>query len=208
MNALKNNWKALVALILTIAAIAVYFLCYRPGKAEFETRTTELNTSIAALQSTAAENLRYAAVQDKLPAAMEELQNSRLELYEHFPAELKEEDQIMYVVYLEERFGTHIDFSFAAPEPIVSLRDGSVLCGVALTVNYQTSYEGFKEMISYLSADSRIASIQHASMEYDPAADTATGTLTLVCYTVDSPLLEYTAPEIPTPSIGKSNLFG
>lgn len=208
MKTLKQNWKAIVALILVIAAVWVYFTGYRPAAKEFETKEKELNTMITALQNTIAENLRYVDVQDKLPEANEQLEKSRLELYKKFPTELKEEDQIMYVVYLEDTFGTEIQFSFGTVEPLLPLSDGSTLCGLTLTVNYQTNYEGFKEMINYLASDERITSIQFATMEYDEPNDVAIGTLTLLCYVIDSELLEYMEPDVTTPSTGKPNIFG
>ena len=70
------------------------------------------------------------------------------------------------------------------------------------------NYEGFKEMIEYLASDSRITSIQHATMEYDETNDLAIGTLTLLCYIMDSELLEYTSPDVTVPETGKENIFG
>lgn len=207
MKTLIRNWKAVVAFLLLVAAVCVMFLVYRPAKQEYESKEKELNTMITALQSTIAENLRYVDVQDDLPAANEAITASRLELYKKFPTELREEDQIMYVVYLEDTFGTEIQFSFGEVLPMLPLSDGSTLCGLSLTVNYQTNYAGFKEMINYLASDSRITSIQHATMEYDDTNDIAIGSLTLLCYVIDSELLEYQVSDITTPSTGKPNIF-
>lgn len=209
MKSLIRNWKAVLAFILLIAAFCVLFFIYRPEKQAYESKSAQLNTMITALQTTIAENLRYADIQEALLPAGEELKASRLELYQKFPTELKEEDQIMYVVYLEEKFGTEIQFSFnKTPIPICTLSDGSTLMGLSLTVNYMTNYEGFKEMIDYLASDSRITSIQNATMEYDEVNDLAVGTLTLLCYVMDSELLEYTSPDVETPDVGKENIFG
>ena len=207
MNALKRNWKAIIALLLLIAAAGVFFMVYRPAQKEYEAKTKELNTMITALQSTIAENLRYVDIQELLDPAKENLAASRLALYQKFPTELKEEDQLMYVVYLEETFGTEIQFSFSEAVPMLSLSDGSTLMGLPLVVNYNTNYEGFKEMINYLASDSRITSIQNATMQYDEANDIAVGSLTLVCYILDSELLQYQSPDVTTPSTGKPNIF-
>ena len=208
MKSLIRNWKAILALILLIAAFCVLFFIYRPEKQAYESKSAQLNTMITALQNTIAENLRYVDIQESLPPATEDLTASRLALYQKFPTELKEEDQIMYVVYLEEKFGTEIQFSFnKTPVPICPLSDGSTLMGLSLTVNYMTNYEGFKEMINYLASDSRITSIQNATMEYDEVNDLAVGTLTLLCYVMDSELLEYTSPDVETPDVGKENIF-
>jgi len=207
MNALKRNWKAIIAFLLLAAAVGVFFLVYRPAKEQYESKTKELNNMITALQGTIAENLRYVDIQNKLPPEHEKLSASRLELYKKFPTELKEEDQIMYVVYLEETFGTEIQFSFSEAVPMVPLSDGSTLMGLPLVVNYNTNYEGFKEMIDYLASDSRITSIQNATMQYDEANDIAVGSLTLICYIMDSELLEYQSPDVTEPSTGKPNIF-
>ena len=198
MNALKRNWKAIFALILLAAALGVFLLVYRPAKQQYESKTAELNIMITALQNTIAENLRYVDVQDKIPPATEEISASRLELYKKFPVEMKQEDQLMYVVYLEDTFGTEIQFPFST---------GSTLCALPLTINYNTTYDGFKEMIDYLASDSRITSIQNATMNYDEENDIASGSLTLLCYTMKSELLEYTSPEVNTPETGKPNIF-
>ena len=208
MKALLKNWKAIIALLLVAAAVFVHFKVYRPAKQEFESKQTELNMMIVALQNTISENLRYVQIQDKLTPAMEDIQVSRLDLYKKFPTELKEEDQIMYVVYLEKTFGTQIQFSFGQVAPIRTFSDGSTLNGLTLVVNYETTYAGFKDMIEYLASDDRITSIQNATMEYDAENDVAIGTLSLLCYLMDSDLLEYQSPEVTTPAVGKPNIFG
>lgn len=209
MKALLRNWKAIIALVLVLAAAGVYFMVYRPAQKEFKSKEQELNTMITALQSTIAENLTYADIQDKLTAATEELQSSRTELFQKFPAYLLEEDQIMYVLYLEEIFGTEIRFEFGSYTPVHVFSDGSALQILTLTINYETDYAGFKEMINYLATDSRITSIQTASMQYDETNDMAIGSMTLSRYVITNSVnVEYQSPDVTTPSTGKPNIFG
>lgn len=207
MKTLIRNWKAVVAFLLLVAAVCVMLLVYRPAKQEYDSKQQQLTTMITALQSTIAENLRYADIQDALPTAKEQISASLLELYKKFPAELRPEDQIMYVVYLEEIFGTEIQFQFGTLQTIGQLADGATLCGLNLTINYETDYEGFKEMINYLAADTRLTSVEHATMYYDETNDVAVGSLTLLCYVMQSELLEYQVSDITTPSTGKPNIF-
>ena len=159
------------------------------------------------MEASIKDNMRYAAVQDKLEDANAAVDASRLELYQHFPVEMKEEDQIMYVLYLEKIFGTEIHFSFSSPHPLTALRDGSILMGLTLTVNYETTYDGFQDMITYLSTDSRVASVQVASINYNAQKDEATGTITLLLYLIDSDLMEYLPPEVFEPETGKENIY-
>lgn len=208
MKTIGKYWKIILSLVLVLIAALVFFLVYAPGKKEYQTQQSQLQSTIADLQFTISENLRYADIQDQLPAATEEVNASRKALYEHFPVELREEDQIMYVLYLEELFGTEINFSFGTANSLRILSDGTVVNGLTLTVNYETTYQGFKDMIEYLATDSRITSIQYASVNYDSSTDRATGSLTLLCYVLKSDLLEYQKPDVTTPEIGKPNIFG
>lgn len=208
MNMLKQNWKAIAGFLLAAAAVCVYSFAYHPARQEFQRREAELNTTIASLQDAIAENLRCSDIQNELEDAAAELEDSRLALYRKFPSELKEEDLIMYVVYLEDVLGTELHASFGTTQPLLTLSDGASLYGVTLTLHYRTNYAGFQNMVSRLVSDEHITSIQNATLEYDAANDEATGTLTLLCYVIDSGLLAYTQPDVAAPATGKSNIFG
>lgn len=211
MKTLAKNWKLVFALLMVMLALPVFFLGYLREKKAFEAEQAELNTRITTLQQTIAANRQYAQyedIQEQLPEASAALDESRLELYEHFPRELREEDQIMYVLYLEEQFGTEISFSFGTVSPIRMLSDGALLEGLTLTVNYETTYQGFKDMVDYLATDSRITSIQYATVDYDAENDVATGTMTLLCYIMESDLMEeYQEPDVTEPRTGKNNML-
>ena len=66
----------------------------------------QLNAQITALQTTIVENEMYKDVQDQLEPAEAAIEESRAALYENFPADMKEEDQILYLLYLEKTLGT------------------------------------------------------------------------------------------------------
>ena len=207
MSVLKRFWALILAILLILGAVWFYYNKYTQEKAAYESEVKQLNMMINAIQETIRENAKYEDVQDQLEARTAEIEASRLALYEHFPKEMKEEDQIMYVLYLETLFGTEISFSFSSPGAIAPLRDGSTLLGLELVVNYETTYQGFQDMITYLSTDSRITSVRAASMEYDASTDTAMGMLALRLYLLESDALEYLPPDVAEPETGKDNIF-
>lgn len=208
MKILKKYWKAIFALLLVAAAAFTYFKVYEEEKAAYESEKQQLETFIMALQSAIRENMLYEDVQDDINAAREEMDASRLELYKHFPKELKQEDQIMYVLYLEKLFGTEIFFQFSdEPQLLVPMSDGSGLNYLILSVNYETTYKGFKDMVNYLATDSRITSVQSAQIQYDQKTDKVVGILDLVLYVMDSELLDYVAPDVNNPETGKGDIF-
>ena len=206
MKFLSNYWKVLVALALLVAAAMVY-MTYQEEMVNHEAEYNKLVVSNQSLEKKIKDNMKYAGVQDQLEEATAQIMASRLELYEKFPVEMKEEDQIMYILYLEKQFGTEINFSFSKAQPIVALKDGSTLMGLTMTVNYTTTYEGFLEMIDYLATDSRITSVRFANIQYDRTKDMAAGTVTLLLYLIDSELRDYVSPDVNIPETGKDNLF-
>lgn len=206
MQQLKKYWKALVAVVLLVA-FAMVFSNYLSERQAHQAEMDKLEANNQALQNKVDANKEYEDVQDQLEEASAQLMASRLELYQKFPKEMKQEDQIMYVLYLEKIFGTEIIFSFSEAQPMTVLKDGAKVMGLTLTVNYQTSYDGFKDMIDYLATDSRVTSVQFAQIQYDAATDTAVGTVTLLLYLIDSDLLNYVSPEVNEPETGKDNIF-
>ena len=207
MKAIAKFWKVLLALILVAAAVFVYFDSYVAEKEAHELRVMQMQTMNLNMQKKIQEDLKYADIQDKLEPAMTELAESRLELYKKFPKEMREEDQIMYVLYLESLFKEEIFFTFSEAVELIPLSDGAALEGLLISINYETSYEGFQEMIDYLAKDSRIASVYEATIEYDEKKDVASGYITLLLYLMNSDQLEYTPPDVHIPDTGKDNIF-
>lgn len=207
MKFLSKYWKLLLAVILLAAAAVLYFNVYRSEKTAHEAKMQQTRTMISVLESKIAENMLYKDMQEELNAAKQEILESRMELYQKFPVEMKEEDQIMYVLYLESIFGTEIFFDFNEATPLITLNDGSRVMGLLLTVNYETTYEGFQDMVDYLATDSRITSVYEATISYDANWDVATGTVSLLIYLMDTETMDYQGPDVAIPETGKENLF-
>ena len=205
MKILSKYWKVLFAVALLVAAFMVY-TNYQEELAAHEAEISKLNTYNLTLQTRIQKNKKYEGIQDKLEAGSAQIAASRLELYDKFPVDMKEEDQIMYILYLEKQFGTEINFSFGKAQQLVALKDGSQLMGLTLTVNYETTYQGFQDMINYLATDKTITSVQFANINYDPASNKAVGTVTLLLYLLNDGS-DYVGPEVNIPETGKDNIY-
>ena len=208
MKFLGKYWKVILALVLVIAAVVFYFTQYRTEKMMYVIQATQLEMLNEAMEKNIEENTKYAGIQNELADAIAELNASRRDLYELFPVEMKEEDQIMYVLYLETLFKEEIFFSFNLdPVSIALMADGSKLQYLELKVNYRTTYQGFKDMLTYLSTDSRFVSIHEATIDYDVENDLAMGGVTLWIYLMDSDSLEYVKPDVAVPETSKENVY-
>lgn len=228
MRAIKRNWKAVLAAILLLAAVLVYFLGYRPRHGAYVSERAQLNYQISILQTTIAENEKYKDVQDQMEPATEAIAESRAALYEKFPAEMKEEDQLLYLLYLEktlgtgenelgytqelhdifaQRFNSNIEFSFGSVTPVQTMSDGAVLKGLDLVVYYHASYLDFKNMVHTLATDERVTSIRYATFQYNEAEKMLDGQIVLTLYLMQSSQNLYEEPGVPVPSTGKANIF-
>lgn len=230
MKVIGRNWKAVLSVLLLVAAVLVYVLGYRPRSEAYVMERDQLKTQITALQTTIVENEKYKDVQDQLEPAEAAIEESRAALYENFPADMKEEDQILYLLYLEKTLGTgskelgytqelhdiflqrfgsggDIEFSFGEITPIQDLSDGALLEGLNLTVYYHASYRDFKNMIHALATDERITSIQYATFNYDSEKKLLDGQMTLTLYLMPSAQNTYEEPGVAPPATGKTDIF-
>ena len=207
LKAVLKYWKLFIALILVGAAIFIYKDKYVKEEAAYRALAEQMELLSQALEKSIEKNLRYKDIQSELEEAKAELDASRLELYQHFPVELREEDQIMYVLYLETLFGTEINFTFSQPVSLVTLNDGTDMQGLLMQVNYDTTYQGFKDMVNYLATDDRVVSVYDATIAYDQNKNKVSGTLSLILYLMYNEDLVYTDPDVAIPELGKDNLF-
>ena len=207
VKAVLRYWKLFIALALIGAAIFIYKDKYVKEEAAYQAQMEQMEMLSEALEKSIHKNLRYKDIQTDLEEARAELDASRQELYGHFPVELREEDQIMYVLYLETLFGTEINFTFSQPVSLVALNDGTDMQGLLMQVNYNTTYQGFKDMVSYLATDDRVVSVYDATIEYDQSKKKVSGTMSLILYLMYNQDLTYTDPDIAIPELGKDNLF-
>lgn len=228
MKAIARNWKAVLAVLLAATAVLVYLIGYRPHYEAYVAEREQLNSQNDMLQATIAENEKYKDVQDELEPALEALAESRAALYESFPSEMREEDQLLYLLYLEEtlgtgknelgytqelhdifvqRFNSDIEFSFGSVTPIQLMSDGAVLAGLDLTVYYHASYEDFKSMIHTLAEDERITSIRYATFNYDEEKKLLDGQIVLTLYLMQAGQNSYEEPEVTAPATGKTDIF-
>lgn len=230
MRAIGRNWRLILAILLFLAAVLIFFMMFKPAEEEHQrsmkTQQNMVNTLLVSIaeeqkdiQETVEENEKYAPLQDQLPGQLERLSESRAELYDLFPAEMREEDQIMYVVYLEdllkemeEELDNDIQFSFADFELRSPLSDNSAFGGITLAVNYITHYDTFKKLVDYLASDDRITSVRFVTMDYFEAYELLSGSLVLYLYMIEpydyNSSQDYVEPNVPTPEeIGKDSIF-
>lgn len=233
MSWIGKYWKVLLAVVLLIAAVLILVRMYFPEKAAYEVQVSMAEVLKTALQSSIQEqqeeNRELAAIKDEIgpalrevEAASEQLAEDRETLYGNFPGDMLEEDQILYVMDLEDildmevMFGRVYDslsgsqsrdtvFEFGAPLQLRRLTDNSTLYYTSIKIDFDMPYEAFKQMLVYLANDERITSINYTKIDYDTVNGRVVGFATLMYYFLDA--VPYEAPVIDGQETGKRDLF-
>ena len=147
---------------------------------------------------------------------LEQLKKEVAEILSKFPAEIRLEDELLYVEYLESKLQYDIgSLSVGADYSIYSMSNGQTLCTQYITVPYKTNYEGFKSLVTFFNGENKTgdeypASIVQLSMAHNSNDGTISGSMILRRYYLVGAGAEYVPPQIPDGmfDIGVDNIFG
>ena len=109
---------------------------------------------------------------------------------------------------------TYSDSSVPKPETI-TLESGYqgpygsiTLRNAVMTLNFQTSYSGMKNLLQYFAASADRSSISQINLAYDTTTGLLNGSATVNRYSLTGTNRQYTPPAFPVNEIGTSNIFG
>lgn len=130
-----------------------------------------------------------------------------------FPAEIRIEDELLYVEYLEEQLKYDIgSLSIGADYSIYTMANGSTLCTQYITIPYETTYEGLKNLVSFFNGENKTGEQYPASIVQIGIScneGTISGSMVLRRYYIAGQG-EYVPPKIPDGmfDVGVDNIFG
>jgi outer membrane murein-binding lipoprotein Lpp len=78
----------------------------------------------------------------------------------------------------------------------------------AITLNYQTNYEGLKKCVDYINRNEDKMTIHDLSASFDSSTGNLTGSMTINLYSITGTDKVYEEPEINGGRIGTKNIFG
>ena len=148
--------------------------------------------------------------------AAEQLKKEVAQMLSAFPAEIRIEDELLYVEYLEEKLEYDIgSLSIGADYSIYTMANGSTLCTQYVTVPYKTNYSGFKSLVNFFNGENKTgeqypASIVQISVAHNESDGSISGSMVLRRYYIVGGDAEYVPPKIPDGmfDIGIENIFG
>lgn len=78
----------------------------------------------------------------------------------------------------------------------------------SITINFQTTYKEFKELVDYIEQYPELSSVANANLSYDASTGSIMAGLTINRYALTGTGKVYEEPYIGDISIGKENIFG
>ena len=223
---LSNSELRLLILLLSLICLAgSYFLVFRKtvDKAvEIEELNEQKKTELATLE-------QMVGRQQEVEADTAEKNQLIEDIIAKYPSDLTTEKVITVVQKIEDNTKMHVSsISFLSDNAIgdiATLTDstntgeteegaaqpadssGNVGYYTALSMNYDASYEDFKEMVAYINNMEDRVTISAISASYDNETDRITGVMTINLYYLTNTGKEYKAPDISGIGSGKENIF-
>ena len=224
----SKDKKLLIMLVGILFMALSYFTMYRGNVTKAENLRAE-NATLSARVS------ELEAVQDKCPqyeTDMETMNAGIEQIIDQFPVYLREENNIMDVVHLEDETNVFVS-SLTIADPVIvdtstasqgtdasadtaGTTDAAVSADVGLyklfdivsTVVFDADYDGMKDMVSFIAGADDPMSVEQISMTFNSANGLLSGTMDFNTYYLFGQDKAYVPAEIPAIPHGVDNIFG
>lgn len=138
-------------------------------------------------------------------------ENRKAEIIKEFPAQILQEDQIVFARDLTNTAKMEINqVSFAEPEQFAEMDDGlsyMTASRILTGLSFRASYDSLKKALEFILSSKDRITVENISVSYDNSTGNLSGTMTVNMYAVSGTDRTYTAPNVPGVPIGTPNIF-
>lgn len=207
-------------LLLALAGLVVFLLLYLFVFNTFQTRTDTVQQEITTLQPQLQQLEDIYANLATYQSGIEKYRGTTADKLEKFPADIKEEDFMSYLLTLQAREGVDLQsISFSGSTllsefPGVIQKDGADTkttmdaYSTDAVVTCQLTYPQLKSVISYLYAGKTQTSLNSVAVSFNAETGGLTGTFDIARYYVNYPGAVYTPEPLPEVPLGVTDPFG
>ena len=232
MKLKKSDGNILIMLLGILIPVAIYFFVYT----SFTEKTAAMNadnetlqTEVDYLQDLADHKQQYIDDTAAMQIQIDEIKS-------RFPAEYKPEDDIMYIIGVENDYGAEIptiamgtssmiEVAAAAEETAEAPAEGAEatddaagdtvdtttpaisLYQTPISVSMQSSYRSLKDIVTYINTDTDRKSIDSLSVVFDTETGLLASTMAFNAYSLTGTEKEYAAPQVSGVFYGTSDIF-
>ena len=232
MKLKKSDVNILIMLLGILIPVAIYFFVYT----SFTEKTAAMNadnetlqTEVDYLQDLADHKQQYIDDTAAMQIQIDEIKS-------RFPAEYKPEDDIMYIIGVENDYGAEIptiamgtssmiEVAATAEETAEAPAEGAEatddaagdtvdattpaisLYQTPISVSMQSSYRSLKDIVTYINTDTDRKSIDSLSVVFDTETGLLASTMAFNAYSLTGTEKEYAAPQVSGVFYGTSDIF-
>lgn len=232
MKLKKSDVNILIMLLGILIPVAIYFFVYT----SFTEKTAAMNadnetlqTEVDYLQDLADHKQQYIDDTAAMQIQIDEIKS-------RFPADYKPEDDIMYIIGVENDYGAQIptiamgtssmiEVAAAAEETAEAPAEGAEatddaagdtvdtttpaisLYQTPISVSMRSSYRSLKDIVTYINTDTDRKSIDSLSVVFDTETGLLASTMAFNAYSLTGTEKEYAAPQVSGVFYGTSDIF-
>lgn len=219
MTVSKRDIQLLVGFAGVLLVVLTYFFVFT----KFQEKTDLIKADNLVLKEEV-DKLESLNLQHKIfMGKMEEYQTLISQMRDTYDVGYLTEDDIMYIVNMEKKETNQVKVPYlnmsgptlvVAPETTVvgemgvaPTDDGVALYQAPMNFGIQITYEGFKNMVSYLYSNGGRKNLESVSLMFDSGTGQLTGTVVLNRYFLSNTDKVYEPYEIPMMQLGTDNIF-
>ena len=233
MSMKKSDVNILIMLVGILIPVAVYFFLYN----SYTEKTAALNASSETLQVEVDYLKDLADHKQQYIDDTATMQLAIAEVKTHFPAEYRPEDDIIYIIGVENEQGAEVssismsesrlvEIAAVAAEEVAeggevaeaeavpegdSIDEGSApsvqLYATTVGIAMDSSYRSLKDVINKINQDEFSKSIDGVSVVFDVESGKLGSTMSFTAYSLTGTDAEYTTPFVPGVFYGTTDIF-
>lgn len=207
-------------LLYVVGGVLVFVLVYMYGFQPLQEKNAKLLSEIENLEKECDKLEIYYKNIDTYEAKIEEYREAVKQDLALFPADIKEEDIVVYLLNLQE--ANEIDLmsiEFEEPIDIVNFYGMMDVEGVDQTTRMngqkigtvataELTYKELKDVLQYIYDTQTQTTLEKVTVVYDEENDTLNGSLNFARYILNYEEAEYVPEILPDVAIGQEDLFG
>lgn len=232
MKLKKSDVNILIILVGILIPVAVYFFVYT----SFTEKTATMNADNETLQSEVDYLQDLADHKQQYIDDTAAMQIQIDEIKSRFPAEYKPEDDILYIIGVENDYGAQIptismgtssmiEVAAATEDAVAETTDGTEnaeattddsveaaapaisLYQTPISVSMQSSYRSLKDIVTYINTDTNRKSIDSLAVVFDTETGLLSSTMAFTAYSLTGTEKEYVTPSVNGVFYGTNDIF-
>lgn len=213
--------KREVKTFLVLGGLLILAVCYFAVFTPFQDRTNELSAQLVPLREEVQELESHLLRINEYEVGIETISNNVNEIMQAYPADVKEEDVLSYLLTMEAKEEVLME-SVTFNNPVLVSQFPAMIEGenkqyIAKDMNvYRTStlmtgrmsYPQVKRVINYLYNSPKQTTLENVVLTYNGETGALTTSLQLAKYFIQWDGAEYIPESVPNVSLGVKDLFG